>query len=308
MQGAVPDPATILASLGIDRVDSVAPVTGGLDTSIWRVERAGERYALRLFRAEQWRAFERELTALQLAAASGLPVPAVVAAGRWAERPVMLQAWLPGRLLRHELLRRPRRAWRLGLAFGRMQARLHALTAPASLHRGGDGWLDWAGPIPPALRHRLLALGPRFDALLHLDYHPLNVLTDGRRITGVLDWTNALAGDPRADIARTATLLRLPVDPTPGGTRRDGRPRAFDSLRRIFVHAWWCGYREIAGPVPDLAPFYAWAGTVLANDLGPKARPDSWLTPDVLAAIVRWSERRGGLLSPGPSSPGTHDA
>ena len=51
--------------------------------------------------------------------------------------------------------------------------------------------------------------------LLHLDYHPLNVLGEAGAISGVLDWTNADGGDPRADVARTGAILRfLPDNPT----------------------------------------------------------------------------------------------
>ena len=39
-------------------------------------------------------------------------------------------------------------------------------------------------------------------SILHLDYNPYNVAVEGDRISGLLDWTNARIGDPRADLAR----------------------------------------------------------------------------------------------------------
>lgn len=48
---------------------------------------------------------------------------------------------------------------------------------------------------------RLAAYCPEARALLHNDLHTDNVLSDGRRITGVVDWANALYGDPLYDVA-----------------------------------------------------------------------------------------------------------
>src|SRR5438132_39917 len=67
----------------------------------------------------------------------------------------------------------------------------------------GGGTTAWSGAGPRA-RSGSWGRAPG-AALLHLDYHLLNVMTDRSRVTGVLDWTNARAGDPRADLARTFT-------------------------------------------------------------------------------------------------------
>jgi hygromycin-B 4-O-kinase len=51
---------------------------------------------------------------------------------------------------------------------------------------------------------RMLALAercPERRALVHNDFHFNNILTDGERITAVIDWANALYGDPLYDIA-----------------------------------------------------------------------------------------------------------
>jgi hygromycin-B 4-O-kinase len=42
---------------------------------------------------------------------------------------------------------------------------------------------------------------PEIRCLVHGDFGSNNVLTDGRRITGVLDWSEAMIGDPLYDIA-----------------------------------------------------------------------------------------------------------
>lgn len=58
------------------------------------------------------------------------------------------------------------------------------------------------------LQARLRAISLRKDALPHLDYHPLNVRTDATGLTAVLGWADARAGDPRADLVRSVTILR----------------------------------------------------------------------------------------------------
>lgn len=48
----------------------------------------------------------------------------------------------------------------------------------------------------------LLPYCPETRGLIHNDYWFMNVLGEGERITGVIDWANALYGDPLYDIAR----------------------------------------------------------------------------------------------------------
>jgi hygromycin-B 4-O-kinase len=51
---------------------------------------------------------------------------------------------------------------------------------------------------------RLAADCPEERALIHNDFHFENVLADGGHITGVIDWGNALYGDPLHEIAQLA--------------------------------------------------------------------------------------------------------
>jgi hygromycin-B 4-O-kinase len=51
---------------------------------------------------------------------------------------------------------------------------------------------------------RLQALAqhcPEIRRLVHGDFGSNNVLTDGRRIIGVIDWSEAMIGDPLYDVA-----------------------------------------------------------------------------------------------------------
>lgn len=272
------------------------PVQGGWDTAMWRFPTAdGAWHALRVFRRPgQAATARREQAALAAAAAGGVPVPHVEAAGEWQGLPAVVLTWSPGERLVSAIQRRPWALWRLGLAFGQVQARIHALPAPPALKHGAPlYWLARAGAKEAALVERLLALRPSTDTLVHLDYHPLNVLTDGRRITGVVDWANAAAGDRRADIAWTTFLLE--VGPIPPGPLRP----ALAAARRLLYLAWRRGYERAAGPVADLTPFMVWAGTVVLHEVEPRMdEPQVWANEGDLEAIRRWTARwkaRAGL-------------
>jgi aminoglycoside phosphotransferase (APT) family kinase protein len=271
------DLRAILETLSCGDVSAVAPVRAGSDTAIWRIESAGHFYALRVFPPGREDGCEREIAVMQAALAGGIPVPCVHAAGTWRDRAVLLLSWLPGRTMAEEFRTRPWRAWGLGVLFGRMQAAIHAVPAPDVLRQRADAWIAWVGPAEESLQARLRATDHRADALLHLDYHPLNVMTDGTRVTGVLDWTNACAGDPRADAARTVTILRVDVK---GGGVSLVLERG---VRRLFERGWRHGYAQAAGPLGDLTLFYAWAGAVMGRDLAHKRGPRD------LARIHRWT-------------------
>jgi aminoglycoside phosphotransferase (APT) family kinase protein len=55
--------------------------------------------------------------------------------------------------------------------------------------------------------------------ICHGDYHPLNILVEDEKVTGVLDWSGFLIGDPAIDIGNTLVLITIPfkhVAPTLG--------------------------------------------------------------------------------------------
>jgi aminoglycoside phosphotransferase (APT) family kinase protein len=281
------DPVDILATLGISSVRAISPVHGGTDTAIWRVEHGATISALRVFRPEQAETCQREIAAMRAARQADVPVPAVHASGIWHERPVLLLSWCPGVPLWDAIRPRPWRVWPLGMAFGRTQALIHQISAHAEWQDRRTDWIGWAGPDEHQLRTALQERARPAPALLHLDYHPLNVLTDGRRITAVLDWANARAGDPRADVARTYTILMVePYAP--------GRQSPVISLaRRLLARGWRRGYEQVAGPLSDMDWFYVWAGAVMARDLAPRVSdPQSWWQPRHLDHIRNWTSNR----------------
>jgi aminoglycoside phosphotransferase (APT) family kinase protein len=157
---------------------------------------------------------------------------------------------------------------------GRVHARIHATAVTDALTQG----------LPR------IDVGDGPQSVLHMDYHPLNVMTDDRTITGVLDWANVAVGDPGLDLARTVTILRLA--PTPPGT-----PTLLQMLRMVLEVAWRNGYRQgqPTDPFMDMNPYYAWAGEWMERDLRPKlGRPGVWLQETDLARIHRWTLARRG--------------
>lgn len=275
------DPVAILQALGVRRPASIAPVSGGFDARIWRLEYAGHCFALRVLRPEQHGTAQREVAALQAAHQAGLPVPELHTYGSWHEHPALLLGWCAGQPLWAVLGQQPWRVRSLGLAFGRAQAHMHRIAAPPGL---SESWIAWAGD-DRQLAERLTREQRSPPALIHLDYHPLNVLVDHDRVGCILDWANARAGDPRADIARTYSILR--VEPFGSGSP------LLELGRRLLSLFWLRGYREVAGPVDQSALFRAWAGAVMQRDLAHRVgQPDSWWRPEHLERIRHWTERQ----------------
>lgn len=280
-----PDPEQVLAALGWQAAAPPQPVAGGLDTVVWRFVTAdGRAHALRLFRLGEERTAAREQLAMQVARAARLPVPAIEAAGAWQDRPALVMVWAAGTPLANAVARRPPALWRLGLRFGRLQARLHQVPAPPALVAD-----------PHTFLHGVLERGNQPSrsggppALLHMDYHPLNVLSDGRRLTAIIDWANVSAGDPRPDIARTFAILRgAPLPPGP--------PRAImQPARLLLAAAWRRGYQRVAGNAAftDLGPWVALMGQSLLAEMAPRVSdPTAWVTERDMERLRQWLARQ----------------
>jgi len=273
------DPAAVLDELGVQPVSPPIPILGGADNQVWRVEDRSRPYALRVFQPDREEVWAREQRAIAVAGAASIPVPTVVRSGRYRDRAVLLHEWLPGLPIGRYLRRRPWEAYSVGRLFGQMQRVIHAIRVGPEL------------PPPTVDRYESLLGGELLagvqsdtaaaDRLIHLDYHALNVMTDGRRITGVLDWTNARRGDPRLDYARTLTIVRLDCG-------QIGRPWLSSLptvvVSRVFEAGWRAGYGRDAFP-SGMAPFHALAGAIMLRDLGTRYPKED------LRHVARWSRR-----------------
>jgi aminoglycoside phosphotransferase (APT) family kinase protein len=245
-----PDPSVVLATIDWHTDSPPKPVTGGWDNHIWRFERDGEPFALRLVRLDPWaapgsqaRATEQEVAAIAVAAAAGLPAPQVVATGEFEGAPFTIQRWLPGAPIIDAAKHAPWLTRRLGREFGRLQARMHTVPGGALRSIAQTDWVERAEHpgLVAYVRETTAAVPPKF---CHFDFHPLNVLAEGTQITGLVDFANASGSDPRADLGLTNALLRAAPAP-PGLTRK-----VIDILRRRFIAGWREGYIDYAGHFP----------------------------------------------------------
>src|SRR4051794_35353395 len=221
---------------------------------VWHIQGEEGAFALRILRPGEHETALVERRAMEAARHTGAPAPWVVAAGTWETRPVMLLSWCDGGTLRDAGRSRPWAAFALGIACGRAQARLNTHPAPADL--AATAWITRLGDVDAELRSRLTAAEASPGGLLHLDFHPDNVLVSGREVTGLVDWTNACRGDGRADLARTWSLLTHRA-------RGGARARATSLVWRLAAAGWHRGYEQVAGPQRDMLVFRIWALTGL---------------------------------------------
>lgn len=243
-------------------------------------------FVLRIFPAGTGEAAEREALAMDAAARHGLPVPAVVTRGAVAGRQVLVSNFIPGALAFEVLDAHPDRAHDLGLRIGETFGRLHRVAAPPGLRARDDAWIERGGPALSPIRH-LLATVPGQDRLLHLDYHPKNLLIRDDRVAGIIDWENAMPGPPHMDLARSRAILRAAAL---GGRVPTKHQEAFARFERGLV----AGHTEMIGAdrFPDLSA--AWGLAMTVEDLTRQmAKPGVFVTPALLA---RLTEERDALI------------
>jgi aminoglycoside phosphotransferase (APT) family kinase protein len=269
-------------SLGLpvpSRANRITVGWGGAAT--WQIERDGILQALRIFPSDADDAAARERAAMAAAHAGGVPAPPVHHTGSYNGFPYIVTSWCSGRTGPEAIRARPWTAWSLGMEMGRVQARLHRVIAPSPVRNRPGDWIGWAGESERELQNRFRMLSLRHDALLHLDYHPRNIVFEHGRVTGVIDWENVRAGDPRADVARTRAILWL-------ARRSPEVPHLAVPFLRMFEAGWLRAYQRGAGQLEHMALFDAWAFAAMTVDLSPKlGEPGVWLLPSHLDAIHR---------------------
>jgi aminoglycoside phosphotransferase (APT) family kinase protein len=269
-----------LAEPGLELAEGPTPLGGGFDTEILALRLRGAPPAwagplvLRILRPHHDPArVLREEATQNVLADLGYPAPRVLLATRDVApigAPFLVMTRLPG----GPLMERP-----LGMAGVLLDAQLqlHALD-PASLARAlgevvtFDGYLasldrriDRAGLTGLAPVMTWLRGHPRADAapvICHGDLHPQNVLVEGRRVSGVLDWPNALVADAAFDVASTHLILRfvpaelVSVPPSLRWLLRVGQ--------RLLAHRYLAGYRRRRTIAPERLAYHEVAAAMRA--------------------------------------------
>src|SRR5262249_7807916 len=165
------------------------------------------------------------------------------------------------------------------------------------------------GPLPglrDAMR-RLAARAGQFrvaePSLLHMDYHPMNVLVSGIRVTGVIDWVNADVGDRHLDAAMTTAMLSSHALEHPSWMRDN---TIGNSLRGSFTGMFVALYHAMARLdferlryCQALGALYRLSTMGMMQTRGPETvgyRPNAVneLTPAMVRLLVRFVERKSG--------------
>lgn len=213
------------------------------------------------------RRLESDTRVLQGAAEHGLRVPAVYGTTEVMGRPGLIMERIRGADLLTVIARRPWRVWWVGGITGRVHAAMHGVVAPHEVPSTKENLihaLTHSPRVPKALADatlRVLAELPEGDRLSHGDFHPANILMDGRAPV-VIDWSNVTRGDPAADVARTLVILGS-GEPPPGSPA----PLRLMALigRRLLVSAYLRAYRRLAPLDMDLVR--RWEAVRLADRL-----------------------------------------
>lgn len=263
-------------------VDEVVQVTAGLgDTTLWRLRRSPGLGDLlfRLFTPGADASARRETLAMRAAHGHGIPVPAVLACDVLDDHPFLLMTWSDGILAREALQAAPAQAHAIGVLLGETLGGIHRIAAPAGLSPV-DAWIARGGSALAPLRARLERV-PNADRLLHLDYHPLNVLMTPGTVAGVIDWANAMAGPPPMDFARSRAILRVVALRFP---EHDGLIAIMRACEAGLVE----GHLRVVGPDPHPELSAAWGMAMTVDDLtGHLGKPEGWVTPALLDTLRR---------------------
>jgi hygromycin-B 4-O-kinase len=221
-------------------VSGLATVRPGELSRVYRFEGAGRGYVLRL--GQMGEGYAKDRLAYDRFAGAGLPIPEVVEVGRLGELWFCISTRLPGTPSNHVP---PADYARARPAIAVTLQRIHALPSlgegfgPVDEHGAGrfpswrasvsaigeetDGfWAGWRALFDTTFLERhvwdrlhgrmleRLALCPEERRVVHGDYGYDNVLIDDGRVTGILDWSNLMHGDPLYDVAWLQ--LFLPVN------------------------------------------------------------------------------------------------
>jgi aminoglycoside phosphotransferase (APT) family kinase protein len=153
----------------------------------------------------------REAATLAAIEPLGLPVPRVGTVSRFGDRWGLAMGRAKGKPFLDAMMSDQAAVPSHLSAMVRLHRQIHAHTVPTlPSHKAKlAGAIGRAKPLNATLRSRLLAALnelPTGDRLCHLDFHPQNILGDPANPM-IVDWLDASAGDPAADVCRTHVII-----------------------------------------------------------------------------------------------------
>ncbi|WP_228551642.1 phosphotransferase family protein [Paenibacillus sp. B01] len=134
----------------------------------------------------------------------------------------------------------------------RLQNELHGVRAEGGPELKTDmarmiQWAPWLTESEKQASQAVLDVLPAGERVCHYDFHPDNIILSPRGPV-IIDWMNALVGDPAADVARSSMMLQgrsLPPGAPEWVRRRE--------LRELFHHDYRQEYFSLSGMDPALA-------------------------------------------------------
>lgn len=253
-------------------------LTGGLTSTMLALDdERGGAWVLRLMTEEPWRRHGPELTAresvaLEALAGTNVPAPRSVALDAAGDETVVaahLMTWLPGRP-------HPSPSGEQLGAMARLLAEIHDVR-PDRPFREFQSWAWDAKLVVPAwTRHpaawrRAFAVlaepAPAYEpTFLHRDHSHRNLLWEGGRVAGVVDWVETSTGPASLDVAHAATNLAVHVGPD----------RAWELTRRYATETGRAvgTYWQVMDAVGFLPPP---GGTLMFGQRDQVRRLDDWL-------------------------------
>ncbi len=215
---------------------------------------------------------EREAAGMHAAEAGNLPVPRLLQTVTVDGRQGLVMERVRGHSMLQLLAREPTHTSRFARMFAELQAQVHSCsgTGLPSCSEDMARRIARAGVLARVKGNALavLELLPDGNALCHGNLHPGNVLVTAKGPC-LINWDAAVCGNPAADAARTALILR--IGDAPGGMFASGWTER--ETRNRFYQIWLKRYRELR---PEAADVWNWLLPVavarLAADI-PAERP-----------------------------------
>lgn len=233
---------------------------GATSSDLYLLDYPDRREVLRVFRAERWDTTVEDLSTREiriLEALRGSPVPAPAPIGTFTDNGVIM-SWLPGAV---DLPTQPDTHWLAALAS--MLVRIHQsqVEVPWLYH----SWNDSRGDDPPDWwqdhglwigAQSLSAQPPAFEStFIHRDYHPVNVLWQEDRVSGVVDWINACMGPAGIDVAHCRLNLAIMY----GQEIADAFLASYETAAPDYRHDFYWDLDDALGALPDVEPYAPWA-------------------------------------------------
>ncbi len=163
----------------------------------------------------------------------------------------------------------------------------------------GLQWIFERRPPEPAQR-----------VICHGDFHPLNVLTEGGAVSGVIDWAMATVAAPEFDVGNTRLLLALAPMDFPWVLEQIARV-----ARPLFARRYYQAYQRQRSLDPEAVRYYealrcvvelTWVGECQLADAGvlaPRSGRNPWQARRPSNSLISHFRKITGITLRLPTSP-----